>query len=52
MAEGTAWALARAFDSADNWLERYDIIITTNEKAVRFCGTAQNGWTASSVGNC
>jgi helicase len=21
------------FDSADNWLERYDIIITTNEKA-------------------
>ena len=21
------------FDTADNWLERYDIIITTNEKA-------------------
>ncbi len=21
------------FDTADNWLERYDIIVTTNEKA-------------------
>ena len=23
----------RRFDTADNWLERYDIIVTTNEKA-------------------